>query len=340
MAINPEKFIQWAEQKFNGDVVVRGNEVKINSVFCEDYKHHLWCNPTGGKKNREHGVFRCWKSDNRGSLISLVMYVEQCDFDEAKKILEVGNTSLRDLEQRLEEFLNNTYQREEKVEVKENKIKLPPFTYQISNISPSDRHRVQAEVYLLKRHLNVDKLMICTDGVYRQRVIIPYYNQNGELIYFNGRYIGTNDKVSRYRGPSVEENGVGKEDVVYMPSWPPENTKIHIVEGEFDALSIFKSGLFSVALGGKTISDKQVEMLMNYRWVLCPDNDKAGRAALVKLGTLLKEKKFSLEYVKPPQNYKDWNEMLVAVGPKIIKAYIEKNTVPFTSDDGWQLTLG
>ncbi len=65
MAISFEKFLAWAETRF-GDVSVKGNEIRINSPFAEDYKKHLWANPYGGKKGAErpYGVYRLlrrWK---------------------------------------------------------------------------------------------------------------------------------------------------------------------------------------------------------------------------------------------------------------------------------------
>ena len=76
MAIEKEIFVQWAEKYFD-KVDVRGDEVRINSIFAEsDSKQHLWCNPAGGKNQRPYGVYHCWKTDRKGSLVSLVMEIE------------------------------------------------------------------------------------------------------------------------------------------------------------------------------------------------------------------------------------------------------------------------
>src|SRR3990167_8124291 len=102
MAVNFNAFRQWAESRFS-DVIVKGKEIRINSIFEEDTGHHLWCNTEGGKKKRKNGVFHCFKTDRKGSLVTLVMEVDKCDYDEAITALK-GQTSVRALEKRLEEF--------------------------------------------------------------------------------------------------------------------------------------------------------------------------------------------------------------------------------------------
>ena len=47
--IDFEKFLDWAESRFD-NIVVSGDEVKVDSIFCEDHKQKMWCNPYGGKK--------------------------------------------------------------------------------------------------------------------------------------------------------------------------------------------------------------------------------------------------------------------------------------------------
>ncbi len=65
MGVDFDSFRQWAEDRFNGDILVKGNEIRINSIFTEDHKHHMWCNPYGGKHQREDGCYRCWKTGEK-----------------------------------------------------------------------------------------------------------------------------------------------------------------------------------------------------------------------------------------------------------------------------------
>ncbi|MHA2043234.1 MAG: toprim domain-containing protein [Candidatus Thorarchaeota archaeon] len=321
MAIDFDNFVHWAEDRFD-DIIVKGSEVKINSIFADDQKHHMWCNPHGGKKNHKNGVFHCWKTDKSGSLVSLVMLIDSCDYQEAMEILGGVDTTLEELEKRIEEIFNNKEEVIKEIVPGDVGLKLPPLTYELEKLDPSSYHRVQAEVYLFERSLPITKLMICVGGDYKNRIVIPYYDDKGNLIYYNCRFLG--DSKLRYLGPP-KEVGIGKSDVLYVPKWPEKGSKLYLCEGEFDSLSLFECKLPSGAFGGKELSERHISYLLagNYKPVLCVDSDKYGRAALSKMGKSLLEKGVEyIGYVRPPKSYKDWNEMLNKVGPKIVHSYV------------------
>lgn len=322
MAIDFDLFLSWAEARFK-DVIVKGDEIKINSIFCEDYKHHLWCNPSGGKNHLPYGVFHCWKTDIKGSLISLVMKVDNCSFEDALEILDSTNTRLEDLEKKVSEIFEKK-SNQNFIEIEKTKIDFPKGTYFFDDLPSINYYRKNAEEYLGKRKISSKGLMICTEGEYKNRIIIPYYNKNGELIYYNGRYLGDNSNL-RYLGPP-KSLGIGKGDVLFIPEWPADGEKIYLAEGEFDALSLRQCGYYSAAFGGKALSDAQVEILKPYIPVLCLDADKAGAEALIKMGDYLLKKGFSEVYfVRAPKEYKDWNGMLQNNSEKIVRFYISKN---------------
>jgi len=346
MAINFETFLKWAESRF-GDVVVRGDEIKLNSIFEEDYKHHMWCSPKGGKNNLANGVFHCWKSDKGGSLITLVMKVDKCSYEEAVDTLGAGDYELADLERRVEEFMSSrTASTVEDLSAEPAFVglKLPENTFPILSLSKDNLWRIESEEYLLRRKLDPKNYFICVGGQYKNRIIIPYYDQDKKLIYWNGRYLIDTDKVTKYLGPE-KECGVGKSDVVYLSgAWPEPGSELYVTEGEFDADSIKIAGLNAGALGGKGVEEKQIEMLRPYIVVLCFDTDAgkrvdAGGNAIIKIGDALKEKGLTVYYVRPPKQFKDWNKMLVEVGPKILAAYITRYKKLYTTDTSFQLQL-
>ena len=129
----------------------------------------------------------------------------------------------------------------------------------------------------------------------------------------------------RYLGPP-KELGIGKGDVLFVPSWPEKGQKIYLTEGEFDALSLKQCGLCSAAFGGKNLSDAQIKILMPYVPVLCLDADKAGADALLKMGdSLLKMGFEQVFYVRASKEHKDWNSMYQNDGQNVVKAYIRQN---------------
>ena len=346
MAVDFDKFLSWAESKFDGDVVVKGNEIRINSPFAEDHKHHCWCNPNGGKKGKDErpmGVYHCWKTNKKGTLVGLVMEVDKCDYDIALETLGAGDVSLANLEKKLEELFASKKPVIEEVVVKTG-IEFPPHTFKITDLEKDNFFRIEAEIHLNSRKIPFDKFYVCVAGDYRNRIIIPYYDKNGVLIYWNGRTMSSSKDVPKYYGPD-KSIGIGKGDVIYMPSWPVKETKIYFCEGEFNAESLAIAGLQSGAFGGKSITEEQAQLMRDYLPVICVDNDKrsnsnrdAGGEALPVIGDFLRSQGIiNISYVRPPNGYKDWNEMLVKLGPSILNGYVTSKEKIFDSWTSEQL---
>lgn len=320
MSIDFDKFLDWAQTRFD-DILIKGDEILLNSVFCDDKKHHLWCNPSGGKKGTENGVYHCWKSDAKGSLIGLVMHVDKCSYEHACDLLDASRGSIAELEQKVQQIFDEKYGTL-KLENTNQDLKIPFGCYFFDELPSFNQIRKSAEEYLNSRLIEIKNLMVATSGRYKNRIIIPYYDRNKKLIYYNGRYIGDPGKNLRYLGPP-KELGIGKGDVAYCQEWPEKGDKIYITEGEFDSMSLNKCGFKSAALGGKSMTDKQIDMIKDYIPVLCLDADDAGGEALTKMASKLLSKGIQkIYYVRPCLEYKDWNGLLVAKGEKILKHYI------------------
>jgi len=322
MAIEKEIFVQWAEKYFD-KVDVRGDEVRVNSIFAEsDSKQHLWCNPAGGKNQRPYGVYHCWKTDRKGSLVSLVMEIEKCDFKSALGILGISRQRGRPIEE-FEEIETDEVPTWDII-LETKTLSLPPYTHKLTQ-APENWYQ-RARNYLLDRKIQLDNLFICIGGRFHGRIIIPYYSQNNDLIYFNGRTIIGDDL--RYKGPD-KDCGIGKEDVLFFTNYPEKGSKLYLCEGEFDALSLFYAGFNAVACGGKNLSDKQAAMLSNYRVCLALDMDEAGQSAVLKMQQKLTlfcliNPTNRITKACPPSQCKDWNSFLCNFDAKILKSYIEK----------------
>lgn len=326
MAIDPNKFEKWAINKFGEDnVSSKGKEIRLNSIFePDDTGFHLYCSPSGGKKKIKHGVFHCFKTNNKGSLVKLVQIAENCDRESAIDIIH-GRTPIHELEKKLEELFSSQHEQEETTE---SFLNLPPDSYLISDLGNNNWWRNKAVDYLNSRKIPIDGLYICTGDRYKGRVIIPYYDKLGRLIYWNARAL-FNSKC-KYLGPP-KETGVGKEDVVYMAgSWPKAGETIYICEGEFNAKSLKLAELNAAACGGKNMSKKQAILLSEYRAVICLDRDRAGKAGTLKMSSMLtslnkSDGKDKIMFVVPPKGYNDWNEFLVKNSPELLYHYIIKN---------------
>lgn len=130
MSIDMQTFVDWATKRFNS-VQVSGNEVRLNSFFASnDSKHHLWCNPAGGKNNRPYGVYHCWKTDNKGSLVSLVMQVDKCGYKTALQTLGISSYQGKPIEE-IEEIPTDDMITWD-IEINYKVLQLPPNTFKIS----------------------------------------------------------------------------------------------------------------------------------------------------------------------------------------------------------------
>lgn len=326
MSVDFESFVRWCEDKFD-KVIVKGSEVRIDSVFTDDNGQHLWCSPKGGKYHRENGAYRCFKTDKKGTLIGLVMLVEGCEFEEAKEILS-GQTLIGDLEAKLEEFFKekeNLVSEPEEMDL--SKMRLPVGSFMIECLPIGNKHRVEAERYLASRKLSTNGLYICTEGEYKNRIIIPYYDVQNKLIYFNGRLLA--NKGLRYLGPD-KAIGVGKGDVIFAPKWPIKGSKIYLTEGEFDAMTLCFCGFNGMACGGKYLSEKQINLIRHYKVCLALDEDASGLEGVKTMAErLVAAQVTDITYVRPPQGIKDWNKMLVDFKSEIVRAYINAHEKKF-----------
>jgi hypothetical protein len=335
-----DMFLEWAKDRFGeSNLKIRntshGVEICAHSYFArrqgiDDHKFHLWMSPSGGKsKHPEYGSYRCWLTDSMGSLVSLVAHLDHIEFDEAEELIS-GCASLRALEQKVADFFGTTEDEPVVAPILPPEgVPLPDYCFLIDGMSPGNRWKMRATNYLQDRKIPTDGLYVCTtDEKYGNRIIIPWRDQSGKITFWNGRTMSDHPKALRYAKPEK----ASQENTLFMTSWPRPGTKVYIMEGEFDAISIALAGLVGCACGGKYLSDTQIELLRGYEHVLVFDADKSGLLALMDVGNALLERGFTkISFVRPPKAYKDWNKMLQAHSPEVIRQYIQKFEKPYTT---------
>jgi DNA primase len=342
MSVDFDLFYDWAKNHFGEEnlkirTTAHGTEICTHSIWSEkkigktDNKYHLWMNTTGGKsKHPEFGSYRCWLTDEMGSLVGLVAEIENLDWEQAETLL-CGGSSLRDLEQQVHEFFDQKKQVEKK-EIKNNvEVNLPPSTYLISKLPSNHTMKIKADSYLEKRKIPNDGLYVCVAGDYKNRIVIPYYGPKGELIYYNARTMSDGKNTLRYM--KCPTTIVDQKEVLFMTDWPAPKSKIYIMEGEFDAITLKLSGVTACACGGKFLSDSQIDLIRNYEPILAFDSDDAGLEAMLSIGKNLLEQGFpKVGYIRPPKAFKDWNGLLVNKNLETVKEYLSRFEKSFTKD--------
>ncbi|NRA73942.1 MAG: DNA primase [Rickettsiales bacterium] len=168
---------------------------------------------------------------------------------------------------------------------------------------------------------------------FRNRVIFPIKNYNGEVIAFGGRVISDND-VPKYLN-SPETLVFKKKTALYLENIAFKNVKntdtIFVVEGYIDAISMHSVGLINtVATLGTAISDFHVMKLWKKVKVptICMDGDRAGLAAIEKVIRVvlpLLKPGYSLKFVKLPMGY-DPDDLIKTHGSMYFKDLVVKTT--------------
>jgi len=181
-------------------------------------------------------------------------------------------------------------------------------------------------------------ILICYDGDFKGRIIIPILDNDNNIIYFQARRLPGSNIQPKYINPNVE-----KSMIVLNENKFDENKDIIITEGLIDAFMIGNQG--TACLGG-FFSDNFIETIKNYtkkNIILAFDNpfiDDAGYKNLIKFmmgdGGKKQPSKFSkiVKYFLPDTEHrdaKDINILSIKYNIEEMYNYILNNSYSYTS---------
>ena len=215
----------------------RGNH-SFNCPFCHHKNPKLEVNLIPNKKNEN--FWHCWVCDTKGKTLFGLF-----------KRLKVS----QEKRTQLQEILGTT----DKYETifADSKVELPKEYKPLYNLTKSDIHARHALAYLKKRGLTMVDILkyqigYCENGRYANKIIIPTFNDNGQLDYFVARSF-EKEPSRKYDAPSSDKNIIGFENMI---NW---NVPIVLCEGAFDAIAIKRN---AIPLFGKNISKKLMQKLV------------------------------------------------------------------------------
>ena len=218
-----------------GKRTARGNKA-YHCPYCNHHKPKLEVNFSQNKKG--YNPWHCWVCDKKGSRISSLFKKISASaekFEELKKL--IGS----------------------EVEVKREKstvqLKLPQEYKPI--LGSKDILARHAFSYLKKRGITIDDIEkynigYCETGRYSKMVIIPSYDENGNLNYFTGRSF-EKDPYIKYRNPEVSR------DIVPFELFINWNIPLVLCEGPFDAIAIKRN---AIPLLGKNIQQNLMKKIV------------------------------------------------------------------------------
>ncbi len=175
-------------------------------------------------------------------------------------------------EEEIEEYLDN---------IKRDRVIALPEEFRLLKDSNETHPRYKWAMYYLRQRGITDEIIdkynigFVSEGLYRDRIIIPSYDSNGILNFFIARSF--NDRIKpKYLNPSVE-----KQDLIFNEKLLNYDATIFLVEGAFDHIVIPNS----VPLLGKVLHPKlKLELLekANADVVIVLDDDALKDAKAIK----------------------------------------------------------
>jgi DNA primase len=198
----------------------KGNEQIHHCPFCHHHKKKL-------QINLDTQQFHCWVCDAKGSRITSLL-----------KKLKVDAKSIQTIKDIYGDNDFNYNPNEDYPEKLELPKEFKPLYIKPKSINPTYRKAIS---YLSKRNIDMDLIIkynigYCGDGEYSGRIIIPSYDENNELNYFEARTFYDNVSL-KYKKPPVSRNVIMFENQI---NW---NEEITLVEGVFDAFSVRRNAI-------------------------------------------------------------------------------------------------
>lgn len=214
------------------------NNYAYHCPFCHHHKPKLEVNLT---ENREgQNPWHCWACDKKGkTLYNLFKLVKApgAKIDQAKSLISTSKSI-----------------RETKVEYS---VSLPDEYISLATVDTSDIVARHALAYLKKRNISKYDIIkynigYCKSGRYKNMIILPTYDEDGNLNYFTGRSFEPEPYI-KYRNPEASRNIVPNEHLI---NW---EIPIILCEGMFDAIAIKRN---AIPLLGKNIQSNLMKKIV------------------------------------------------------------------------------
>ncbi len=164
---------------------------------------------------------------------------------------------------------------------------------------------------------------------FRNRLMFPIRDEQGRVIAFSARSVEADPKGWKYMN-SPETPIFKKSRTLYALDFArksiPDIPYVVLCEGQLDVIAMHRAGCTTaVAPQGTAFGAEQASVLKRYTDTIClaPDNDKAGRTAVLKDAEILLPMGFRLKTAVYP-GAKDADELLKTQGPEVLKETVEK----------------
>ncbi len=176
------------------------------------------------------------------------------------------------------------------------------------------------DVFSLLELTKANLITVLNDGsiidFFNDRIMVPIFDQNNNLIAFSGRVSINNNSETKYLN-SPTTIAFKKSEILYNTNnLDKECDTAYLVEGFFDVFSLDAIGIKNpLATMGTSFGNDQIKLLKSKNIkniVLCLDNDNAGQTAEYEIAKLLTANNINIFSLNEHSfEYKDFNEFLI-----------------------------
>lgn len=245
---------------------------------------HIENNPSWGI-NKITGVYHCFTCGASGNLITLICKLKKISAKQSINYLyqKIG------IKQDIIINVKNIKSKIKKLNqpIKKNQSLKIPVTSKAILYPETIRDFYYGFLYFEGRNINKETLVkydisFCRKGFYKNRAIIPIYDENNNRISFEARDItGMAEKKVLY------PKGVSIKQTLFNLNIAKQQNEVIIVEGIMDTLYLTQRGFNVVSIYGVELSEKQEMFLSKYfskiYLALDCDKNKAGQKATKKI---------------------------------------------------------
>jgi DNA primase len=223
-----------------GHKTSRGNHA-FKCPFCQHHKNKLEINVVTNEKSEN--PWHCWVCEAKGKTIRSLFKSIKVPANKVAELNMIVVPGKKESKQHLDV------------------ISLPKEFISLINIDKLDKvtslEARRALRFLKKRGITQEDIVkynigFCYDGPYKNRVIIPSYDETGSINYFIARAFI--DEMTKYKNPPTDaKSAIGLELFI---NW---DAPIILLEGMFDALTVKRN---VIPLFGKIIHEKLLAKLV------------------------------------------------------------------------------
>ena len=334
----------------------KGNDFKGICPFHDDSNPSMSVSPN--KK-----IFKCFSCGETGNAITFVQKFKHITFPEAVKLVgekcgvevELSKNSnqqnyqkyykiLQDATSYYEFYLKNSIEGKNALNYLHNR-KLNDAIIKRFKIGLASKERSLLYEALTKREnpylpLDLKKCGLINSSkqddyfdVFRDRIIFPIDDFNGNIVGFSGR-IYTEDKKNEPKYMNNSENEIFKKgNILYNYSYAANDIKkknrIYIFEGFMDVIAAYRANVLNtVATMGTALTESHIRAIkkLTSNIVLCFDGDIAGITATKRAMQMFLKENMDVRVMLLPEGM-DPDEYLDKYGEASLKEFLETKSI-------------